>query len=174
VKAKYHIRPARNLDLPELARMRRALQDLLVAADPNILRLRDDRMAQSARFYAEVMARDDARVIVAADEDDFPIGMLMLRIISNPMTEPDRFGRIDDAWVEPPHRRRGIMRLMVGECVEILKAHGVRHVMLDYSVRNPVGEKCWLALGFHPMLTVTIAGVDELRLGREERTNDEL
>jgi ribosomal protein S18 acetylase RimI-like enzyme len=144
--------------------MRRALQELLIAGDPNILRLSEDRMAESARFYAEIMSRPEARIIVAANRDDVPVGMLMLRVMNNPMTDPDRFGRIDDAWVDTEHRRKGLMRGMVQVGAEMLTAQGISHIMLDYSVHNPVGEQCWRALGFNPMLVIAMARIDRLKL----------
>ena len=148
------VRPAAAADLPELKRMRIALQDLLAEKDPRVFRLSRDFLGELDRFYAEVAAGDDNRVLVAVDEADRPVGMIMLRLLDNPRMDPRRFGRIDDAWVDKPFRGQGVMTALVEEACRFLAARGVSMVMLDWANNNPPSGECWQKLGFAPLMTM--------------------
>ena len=150
----FTIRGAETRDLPDLKRMRVAMQDLLAEADPRVWRLSADFAATLDGFYGTVMARDENRIFVAADETDRPVGMLMVRIIDNPHMDPRPFGRIDDAWVEPAWRRKGVMRSLTQTCARFLIARGVPMVMLDWANNNPPSGTCWQNLGFEPLMTM--------------------
>ncbi len=148
------VRSAAAADLPELKRMRIALQDLLAEKDPRVFRLSRNFLGELDRFYAEVAANDENRVIVAVDETDRPVGMIMLRILDNPRMDPRRFGRIDDAWVDEPFRGQGVMTALVEEACRFLTARGVPMVMLDWANNNPPSGECWQKLGFVPLMTM--------------------
>ncbi len=150
----YSIRPATEADLPELARMRIELRDFLGECDPDVWQISDSRADALADFYRDVLHTDTARIFVAADTDDSPVGMLMTRVLENPNIKPTRFGRIDDAWVEPEHRRQGLMRRLTRAAAEFCQEQEVEHVMLDWAIRNPDSEKCWTRLGFKPAVTI--------------------
>jgi len=168
----YTLRRATPQDLPELARMRIALHDFLLECDPALWVLSRQKMEQLAGFYQDVLAKDNAAVFVACDAEARPVGMLMARILETPNvtpgeTGPDsdcpfRFCRIDDAWVEPDHRRRGLMRRMVGAVAGFMKEQRVEHAMLDFAIRNPDSEKCWVALGFRPAIAIANAALADL------------
>jgi ribosomal protein S18 acetylase RimI-like enzyme len=157
----YSIRPATSGDLPELARMRTALRDYLGECDPAIWLISDEKAGRLAEFYGELIKKDTARVYVA-ETGGIPVGMLVVRILDNPHVKPARFGRIDDAWVDPDHRRRGLMRRLTQACGDFLASGGVERVMLDYAIRNPDSEKCWSNLGFEPCVVIAHAGVAEV------------
>lgn len=148
------VRPAVTSDLPELARMRRALQDLIRECDPGVWVLSREMLATLEQFYAGVMASATGRVFVAADPDDRPVGMLIVRIIDNPNMAPRPIGRIDDAWVEPGFRGRGLMRALTEACCRFLAEQEVPVVMLDWALRNEPSVRCWLGLGFEPRLAM--------------------
>ncbi len=162
----YSIRPATGADLSALARMRSALRDYLAGCDPAIWLISDDKAGRLAEFYGELIKQDTARVLVAAGRDGTPVGMLVVRILENSNVQPSRFGRIDDAWVDPAHRRRGLMRRLTRACGDFLGKHEVERVMLDYAVRNPDSERCWRRLGFTPC--VVIAHAPAARLARPD------
>lgn len=148
------VRPATERDRPELARMRRALQDLIADCDPGVWALSPAALAGLEQHYAGVMASDTGRVFVAADPDDRSVGMLMVRIVDNPNMDPRPIGRIDDAWVDPGFRRQGLMRALTGACCRFLLERQVPVVMLDWALRNEPSVLCWQGLGFEPRLAM--------------------
>ena len=157
------IRTARKEELGILGGMRARLQELLTECDPRLWRLSQEQLDNAIPYYAEVMARSTNRILVAVDGRDRPIAMIMVRLIENKMLDPDRYGRIDDAWVEPEYRRQGVMRRLVQAAVDFLETLGVKTVLLDFAVKNLVSEHAWLGLGFVPVLTIATATTEELK-----------
>lgn len=150
----FTIRPAAPRDLAELKRMRIALDELLSRCDPRVWRLSDEFAGRLDKFYADIIAKDANRIYVACDEADRPVGMLMVRILDSPNINVRRFGRIDDAWVEPAFRRQGMMHALTRAACRFLKERGVGMVMLDWANNNPPSGECWQELGFEPLLTM--------------------
>jgi len=165
--ARYQVRRARPDDLPELKRMRIALQDLLTGRDPRVWRLSQELVDTLEQFYASVLEQDANRVFVAAGPDDRPVGMLLVRILDNPNLDPRPFGRIDDAWVDPDWRERGVMRSLTLAAAEFLAGRSVTLVMLDWANNNPPSGICWQKLGFEPLMTMGFARPIDL-LSRKE------
>jgi ribosomal protein S18 acetylase RimI-like enzyme len=159
---KYSVRRAGRRDLPELKRMRAALQELLLDKDPRVFRLSDEFLGELDRFYAEMMSRDENRVFVAVDQNDRPFGMVVLRIIDNAWMNPRPMARIDDAWVDEPWRRQGVMTSLVRVCAQFLAERKVPQVMLEWANNNPPSGKCWQKLGFAPLMTVGFAAPADL------------
>lgn len=143
--------------------MRTALRDFLLECDRDLWVISDRKQQHLADFYAAHLDKETSRVLVAADDADRPVGMLLARILESRNVKPGRFVRIDDAWVEPDHRRRGLMRRLVAAVADYMEESGVEHAMLDYALRNPASEKAWLALGFKPVVSICRSDVATLR-----------
>ena len=158
----YTIRRAEPRDLPDLKRMRVALQDLLAVRDPKVWRLSKDLTDTLDQFYAEMMEKDENRVFVAVTPEDKPVGMLMVRIFDNPNMDPRPFGRIDDAWVDPDWREQGVMRGLTRAAAEFLARRNVPMVMLDWANNNPPSGTCWQNLGFEPLMTMGFADPNDI------------
>jgi len=164
---KFTVRRARTGDLPELKRMRIDLQDLLAGRDPRVWRLSQEMTDGLEEFYAELMKKDENRILVAADTRDRPVGMLLVRDLDNPNMYPRPFGRIDDAWVDPDWRERGVMTSLTRAAAEFLADRRVSLVMLDWANNNPPSGTCWQKLGFEPLMTMGFASPTDI-LSRKE------
>jgi ribosomal protein S18 acetylase RimI-like enzyme len=162
--AECRVRLATGADLPVLARMRQSLARHMAACDPDLWELAPEHLLRVAEFYGEILKKENARIFLALDSTDTPIGMIMVRILENPAIRPSRFGRIDDAWVEPGCRRQGVMRALVRATIQFTEARGARHATLDYSVQNAVSAAAWHRLGFRPALVVAQATLEQIRL----------
>jgi ribosomal protein S18 acetylase RimI-like enzyme len=159
----YSVRQARPEEMTQLAAMRGRLGRHLKQHDPQIWELSADEMAHQAERYAEVAASGKGRVLVAVDGKDCAVGMIIVRLLENPRIEPGRFGRVDDAWVEPRHRRRGLMRRLIAAAADYCEQSGFDRVMLDWSVKNVASARCWRGIGFRPLVVVGMAGTADLR-----------
>lgn len=148
--------------------MRRALQELIAECDPGVWKLSPEMLAGLEEHYAGVMASESGRVFVAADPEDRPVGMLMVRVLDNPNMDPRPVGRIDDAWIEPAFRRRGLMRTLTEACCRFLIERNVRVVMLDWAIRNEPSVHCWQGLGFVPRLTTGLTTPAAVLAGKEQ------
>ncbi len=163
----YKVRRAETRDLPELKRMRVALQALLAVKDPRVWRLSPSLTETLDQFYAKVMEKNENRIFVATTPEDKPVGMLMVRILDNPNMDPVRFGRIDDAWVDPDWRKQGVMRSLTRAAARFLADRHVPLVMLDWANNNPPSGTCWQNLGFEPLMTMGFASPIDI-LSRKE------
>ena len=166
-KEKFSIRRAGKNDLPELKRMRIALQDLLAGRDPRVWRLSQELIDTLEEFYAKVMERDENRIFVAAAPGGKPVGMLLARILDNQNMDPRPFGRIDDAWVDPEWRERGVLTGLTLAASRFLADRRVAMVMLDWANNNPPSGTCWQKLGFEPLMTMGFASPTDI-LSRKE------
>jgi GNAT superfamily N-acetyltransferase len=84
-------------------------------------------------------------------------------------------GVIDDVWVEPRHRRRGINRRIVQELLNFADLHGVQELVLEYALTNREAEAAWTRLGFSPIgvrASATPAGVRAALVGSEPDSDD--
>lgn len=67
-------------------------------------------------------------------------------------TEPTEFkaGMIDDVWVEPDFRNRGILKALLRDLVAFAESHNVSELILEYSASNEEAGAAWSKLGFRP------------------------
>ena len=165
---KYKIRRATASDLPELKRMRVALQDLLIGRDPRVWRLSPELIESLEEFYSTIIEKDQNRIFVAVGPDAQPVAMLVVRILDNSNLDPVRFGRIDDAWVDPEWREQGVMTGLTRAAAKFLADNRVTMVMLDWANNNPPSGTCWQKLGFAPLMTMGFASPTDI-LSRKEQ-----
>lgn len=59
-------------------------------------------------------------------------------------------GFIDDLWVEPAHRQRGVMNLMLDELIRFAEDRGIEELVLEYALSNQEAAGAWQRLGFTP------------------------
>jgi ribosomal protein S18 acetylase RimI-like enzyme len=153
----FSIRRAEPRDLPDLKRMRIALQDLLAGRDPRVWKLSQDLVDSLEEFYSRIMEKDENRIFVAAGPDAKPMAMLVVRVLDNPNMDPRPFGRIDDAWVDAEWREQGVMSGLTRAAAQFLADRRVSMVMLDWANNNPPSGVCWQKLGFEPLMTMGFA-----------------
>ena len=91
-----------------------------------------------------------------------PVAMLVVRILDNSNMDPERFGRIDDAWVDPEWREQGVMSGLTRTAAEFLAGHRVTMVMLDWANNNPPSGTVWQKLGFEPLMTMGFARPNDI------------
>jgi len=159
----YRVRIARLDDASALARMRRSLQAHLDAANPYLFKKSDEAARLLPEFYQSNIQSPDARVVVVEHTaTGAVIAMAMGRVLVNESLVPSRFGRIDDVWVEPDHRRHGLCRRMLVELARFFEQAAIQGVTLDYVVGNQEAQAVWPRLGFQPVLTVANTRLEAL------------
>jgi ribosomal protein S18 acetylase RimI-like enzyme len=175
---RYAVRRATAKDLPDLKRMRIALQDLLIGRDPRVWRLSPELVDGLEEFYSRIMEKEQNRILVAVPSPSSfaprtapPVAMLVVRILDNTNLDPVRFGRIDDAWVDPKWREQGVMRSLTRAAAAFLTDHRVTMVMLDWANNNPPSGTCWQKLGFEPLMTMGFASPSDI-LSRKDQDDE--
>ena len=96
--------------------------------------------------------------------------MAVGRIVRHEEFEPAVWGHIDDVWVEPRYRHRGICRLLMTRLLEFFEEVGIEVLVLDYVIGNTEAERTWKQFGFQPVLNIANAKVTEVRKRLQGKT----
>jgi GNAT superfamily N-acetyltransferase len=141
------VRRARAGDLDAVVAMRTALIESS-RRNPLYQNLRSDFTEVARPLFASQL--EDARCLtLIALHDDQPVGMLRLMLSSaNPLHEPPRHGYVLSVYVEPAHRRSGVLSALMRQADAWCAQHGVAEMRLHCGVENKVGNAAWKALGF--------------------------
>ncbi len=59
-------------------------------------------------------------------------------------------GVIDDVWVEPDFRKRGVFSAILRELVAFAESHDIGELILEYAASNKEAAATWSKLGFKP------------------------
>jgi len=148
----YTIRQAQRVDLDRLTALQLALQDHLEASNPNLWRMSDQTRAQLKGQLAARLAVPDGCVLVAEHIKDGVVGVIYGRIVTNKGYTPSRTGMVDQAFVQPQHRRRGVGARLVAELCRFFAGQGIEDLSLRYVTGNEEAAGFWAALGFAPRI----------------------
>jgi GNAT superfamily N-acetyltransferase len=142
------IRPARESDVPELARLVAALAAYEEALDDRA-RYDWDEIRDAPNWMRTVLNREHHAVWVAAQRDGHLAGYLWVRLYRRHQGGvPPRSGYISQAFFEEVWRGKGLMRPMLEEAFEWFRANDVTAVTLSVLHRNWLGSTAWHRLGF--------------------------
>jgi GNAT superfamily N-acetyltransferase len=148
----YTIRPAQRVDLDRLTALQLALQDHLEASNPSLWRMSDQTRAQLKGQLAARLAVPGGCVMVAEHIEDGVVGVIYGRIVTNKGYTPSRTGMVDQAFVQPQHRRRGVGARLVAELCRFFAGQGIEDLSLRYVTGNEEAAGFWVALGFTPRI----------------------
>ncbi len=140
------IRRARRNDLDGLLELHRALDAHVSAVNERLWRA----PAVGVAYYAERLADEDHRLVVATDGDRLS-GYAVGRVGVRP-APPVLVGSIDHAYVVPDCRCRGVGHALIRELMSFFDRRGVLDLTLHVAAGNREGERFWYSLGFEPML----------------------
>ncbi len=159
----YHVRSAEARDTEGLAEMRRLLQGHLHVSNPHIWSLAPEWTANLNSKYLAHLQDPERRIVVVEDGDGMLVGMAMAHIGRRSDLVPSVFGQIDDVWVAPKHRRRGLCQAMLRALLQFFETAGIEAVSLNYVVGNREAEAAWGRSGFHPCLVFAASTIDQVR-----------
>jgi len=156
-------------DLHKVVRMRISLQKHMSERNPNLWQMSEKKVSDLPTFYRTAIDDPQSLLLVVQDEESSKvIGMGLGRICTHDEYNPDRSGRIDDVWIEPSFRRRGLCSSIVFRLIEFFRENNVESLVLDYSDGNTEAEAIWHLLGFKTVIRTAITNVSDLRLKKEK------
>ena len=158
----YHVRTAEPGDTEVLAEMRQLLQEHLQASNSYIWSLAPKWTASLNSKYLAHLQDPERRIVVVEAGDGTLVGMAMAHIVRRPDLVPSDSGQIDDVWVAPKHRRRGLCQAMLKDLLRFLETAGIEAISLNYIVGNQEAEATWDKLGFHPCLVFAASTIDQV------------
>jgi ribosomal protein S18 acetylase RimI-like enzyme len=116
-----------------------------------------------AERFAEIIREGDRTLLVAVDDADATVGLLVAR--------PDEIGAIDltpvlhvsHLMVAPKQRRRGVGRMLLTAVVHLADERGVDHVLATAGSGSREANRYLARLGFAPLVVHRIAATSVLR-----------
>jgi ribosomal protein S18 acetylase RimI-like enzyme len=162
------IRPARSSDLPPVSELAAELVRQHHRLDPPRFLLVEPIARGYARFFASELRRKAAIILVAEDEGEEEAGQTgetagVIQGYTYATLEPrnwndllDAVGKLNDLFVAPAARRRGVGRALARAALDAMAARGAPRVVLMSAWRNPDAHAFFEALGFRrTMLEMT-------------------
>lgn len=149
---KLKIREARKADFPVLVDFLTKLALHVAGSPPQPLKKKERKRLQD--ILAAALADDDKLVVVADLPESGVVGMGYLYICrgqgiwEQAGDQEFKYGVIDDTWVEPDYRQRGIFSALLSELIAFAESRDVQELMLEYSATNKEAEATWTRLGF--------------------------
>ncbi len=148
------IREAREEDLPLMVEFLVKLALHVSGEEPQDLR--ESEYNRLLKALSSSLADQNKHLVVADSTEAGLVGMGYVYVWSSQgiwaRTEPAEFkaGMIDDVWVEPEFRNRGILKALLRDLVAFAESHDVPELILEYSASNEEAGAAWSKLGFKP------------------------
>ncbi|MFN2329268.1 MAG: N-acetyltransferase family protein [Chromatocurvus sp.] len=146
------IRQARDADLPVLVEFLVKLALHVSGAEPQILKEKEHQRLLDV--LSSALREDNKQLLVADHPKVGLVGMGYVYVWRSQgiweQTEPVEFrsGMIDDVWVEPEFRSRGVFKALLIELVSFAESHNAHELILEYSATNKQAKAAWTKMGF--------------------------
>lgn len=161
----YTIRRGRREDAPAAARLWMRSAEEHTGYD-EVYRTSPQAERTMRRFLADLASGGHAFLFVAvAPEEDGDEGERVIGFLSGELREgsptfsPKTWASVDDIYVAPEHRSRGVGRELVRRCREWAGERGADGVSLQVAAANERARKLYRELGFRE---VSVYSVSEL------------
>ena len=158
------IRCATAKDIKSIVAMRLRLQEHILTTNTNLWQMSEKSIAALPTFYRSALEDQQCHlVVVEGKESGIIIGMGLGRIHEHDEHVPNESGKIDDIWVEPDYRNKGICMMILYELKMFFESKGIGIAVLNFVNGNLEAETVWKRFGFQPILTTATAKLDEIR-----------
>ncbi len=173
----YQLRDAIASDAARLVELLLRMDAHVAGVPRKTLRPTEAGLREIKRRVRGLIDNPHVRLVVAVDRRNTIVAMGDLAVWHHPeyWENPERRGRvvgvIDDFWVEPRHRRRGLSRSIINELLEFAAERGVRELSLEYALTNEEAAGVWSQLGFQPTGVTATANLTEVLARLGEKTS---
>jgi len=108
--------------------------------------LTDDEAASTLTTLTRIPESDQAFCLVAQDGGEL-VGFAMGHVMGHPVMR-GLAGELEDAYVVPEARRRGIGRVLVGRAVAWLRSHGAGTIRVHICADNTATQEAFRRMGW--------------------------
>ena len=160
-RANVRVRPVDSCDVPGLVQLTQSvdLSTGLFSGRP----LLDDTTEHLQRRFAEIVAEGVRTMLVAVDDSDGVVGLLVAR--------EDKIGAIDltpvlhvsHLMVSPKFRRRGVGRMLLTAALHLAEERGMDHILTTAATGSREANRYLARLGFAPVVIHRVAATSVLR-----------
>jgi len=141
------IRPFRQGDLEQLTEFWRELQsDPVVAGD--FCLLSEENVTRWQRYVMKVHEEDEEQILVAEIAGKIVGYVFFLSRAEFPLETRYTWASINELYVHPEHRRKGIATELMKQAFKHLKSMGVTYMRLNVMTENHAAIELYRKLGF--------------------------
>ncbi len=144
------VRRAEERDLEALTEFVVRLKQVNEELDPMYVTRED--LSETVRRYIEESLRNPNVIMLVAERDSKPVGMVRAVIVDRLFYEPRMEALITDIYVHPSHRRKGVASLLIERLAEEAKRKGVSILAAEYPPGNKIAGRFFSKLGFRELL----------------------
>ena len=145
------IRTAGRDDTALLARLNRDVQDLHVAAEPDLYATPGQSDVEA--WFRDQLDSPEVRILIAEAGD--AAGYAVVRILDWPghvFARPRRIALIDQIGVGAEHRRRGVGRALMDAAERLAGEEACDQIQLDVRAFNGDALRFYEKLGYRPVM----------------------
>ncbi|SDJ62088.1 GNAT family N-acetyltransferase [Microbulbifer yueqingensis] len=148
----FSIREATDADLPVLVDFLAKLALHVVGCAPKTLK--EDEQQRLREVLQSALGDENKQLLVAETPEFGLVGMGYVYVWRSQgiweQTEPVEYrsGVIDDVWVEPEFRSRGVFRALLKQLVAFAESHHAYELILEYTATNKQARAVWTKMGF--------------------------
>lgn len=106
-------------------------------------------MAGAVQFITERLFNHDSEIFIAENEDNILVGFVQLYPLFS-STRMKRLWLLNDLFIQPQFRGKGISILLINECKNLCRQTGSCGLMLETAKNNAIGNNLYLKTGFKP------------------------
>jgi len=99
-------------------------------------------------FLSERINRKESIIYICLNQDKQAIGFTQLYPIFS-STRMKRMWLLNDLFVHPDHRGKGVSKLLINQAKELSKQTEACGILLETEKSNNIGNKLYPAMGFH-------------------------
>jgi ribosomal protein S18 acetylase RimI-like enzyme len=149
----YTAQEAKLKDIDDIIKFRLRIQEYMERKNNDIWHLSESKKKGLKDFYFKQLSNHESILVVVKLKQDYSnVAMGLGRIFRNDDYVPSVYGRIDDVWVEPEHRRKGLCKLIVFQLIQFFQLNAIDRLVLNYVIGNIEADTVWPHIGFKPVL----------------------
>ncbi len=151
-KPAFSIREAAEADLPVLVDFLAKLA--LHVSEAGAQTLKEEEHQRLTGVLRSALADENKMLCVAESSVNRLVGMGYIYVFRSQgiweQTESEecRTGVIDDVWVEPEFRSRGVFKALLKRLVAFAESREAHELILEYSATNRQARAVWTKMGF--------------------------
>jgi len=111
----------------------------------------DENVARRQRYIMKVHEEDENQILVAEVDRKIVGYIFFLKRAEFPLETTYTWAYVNELYVHPAYRRRGIATKLMKQAFDYLKSIGVTHVRLNVMMKNQAAINLYRKLGFEDL-----------------------
>jgi len=108
----------------------------------------NENVARRQKYIMKVYEEDQNQILVAEEDNEIVGYIVFLKRDEFPLETAYTWASINELYVQPAYRRRGIATKLIKQAFTYLSSIGVTHVRLNVTIENRAAINLYRKIGF--------------------------